>query len=77
MIDIDENKEVRNDDSDDDTFWECPTEPGDITKAEIPVTYNVDVDKESDPALIWDNQNTSKVREGIPKTNNTTKKCSS
>ena len=42
MTDIDENEVIRNDDSDEETFWECPTEPEDITETEIPVTYNID-----------------------------------
>ena len=74
MTDIDENEVIRNDDSDEETFWESPTEPEDITETEIPVTYNIDMKNEFDPASMWDNQHTSKVRETVPKANNTTKK---
>ena len=43
-------------------------------ETEVPVTYNVDTKNEVDSASMWDNQHTSKIRETVPKTNNTIKK---
>ena len=41
MADIDKNKETQIDDSDVETFWECPTKPEDV------VEYKIELNNES------------------------------
>ena len=71
MTDIDENEVIRNDDSDEETFWDSPTEPEEITETDMPVTCNNDKKDEFESESMWDNQHISKIRETIPKANKT------
>ena len=50
LTDIDDNKATQINDSDEETFWECPTEPEDVIEKEITVKYDGDVEKDSDLA---------------------------
>ena len=44
MTQIDENEVIRDDDSDEEIFWDSPTEPEEITETDMPITYK-DVSK--------------------------------
>ena len=49
------SKKTRNTDSDDETFWECPTKPEIGIETEITVEHKVDANNESDSASAWSN----------------------
>ena len=67
---------IQNDDSetDEEIFWNSPTEPEEITETDMPETNKYDKKGKSQSELMWDNRHINKTIKTIPKLNKDNKK---
>ena len=56
MTHIEENEVIRDDDSDEEIFWDSPTEPEEITETDMPETNKYDKKGKSESESMWDTE---------------------
>ena len=74
MTHIEENEVIRDDGSDEEIFWDSPTEPEELTEIDMPEKNEHDRKSRSESESMWDSQHINKTIKSIPKLNKDNKK---